>query len=57
MRFAVLVFTNLTQDHLDHHGTMERYFDAKRALFRPRPIARWVNVDDGGSGARLAQRA
>ena len=27
-RFAVLVFTNLTQDHLDFHGTMERYFEA-----------------------------
>ena len=32
-RFAVLVFTNLTQDHLDFHGTMEAYFEAKRALF------------------------
>src|SRR4029077_15538641 len=29
-RFAVLVFTNLTQDHLDLHGTMTEYFDAKR---------------------------
>jgi UDP-N-acetylmuramoyl-L-alanyl-D-glutamate--2,6-diaminopimelate ligase len=33
MRFAVLVFTNLTQDHLNFHGTMEAYFAAKRALF------------------------
>src|SRR4029077_3565374 len=32
-RFAVLVFTNLTQDHLDFHGTMDEYFAAKRALF------------------------
>ena len=32
-RFGVLVFTNLTQDHLDFHGTMQEYFDAKRALF------------------------
>ena len=32
-RFAVLVFTNLTQDHLNFHGTMEAYFEAKRALF------------------------
>ncbi len=32
-RFAVLVFTNLTQDHLDFHGTMDGYFAAKRALF------------------------
>src|SRR5438067_5859912 len=32
-RFAVLVFTNLTQDHLDFHGSMEDYFEAKRRLF------------------------
>lgn len=31
--FAVGVFTNLTQDHLDFHGTMENYFGAKRKLF------------------------
>jgi UDP-N-acetylmuramoyl-L-alanyl-D-glutamate--2,6-diaminopimelate ligase len=31
--FAALVFTNLSQDHLDFHGTMEAYFEAKRALF------------------------
>ena len=32
-RFAVLAFTNLSQDHLDFHGTMEEYFAAKRRLF------------------------
>jgi len=32
-RFAVLIFTNLTQDHLDFHGTMERYAEAKARLF------------------------
>jgi UDP-N-acetylmuramoyl-L-alanyl-D-glutamate--2,6-diaminopimelate ligase len=32
-RLAVLVFTNLTQDHLDFHGTMDEYFEAKQALF------------------------
>ena len=32
-RFAALVFTNLTQDHLDFHGTMDEYFEAKRRLF------------------------
>ncbi len=31
--FDVAVFTNLTRDHLDYHGTMERYFAAKRLLF------------------------
>ncbi|PWU18240.1 MAG: UDP-N-acetylmuramoyl-L-alanyl-D-glutamate--2,6-diaminopimelate ligase [Candidatus Rokuibacteriota bacterium] len=54
-RFAALVFTNLTQDHLDFHGTLERYFDAKRRLFveAPRPPA-VVNVDDE-HGRRLAE--
>ena len=33
VRFDALVFTNLSQDHLDLHGTMEEYFDAKRRLF------------------------
>ena len=53
VRFAALVFTNLTQDHLDFHGTLERYFDAKRRLFTEgeRPPAA-VNVDDG-YGRRL----
>ncbi len=53
-RFAALVFTNLSQDHLDLHGTMERYFDAKRRLFvegEPPPAA--VNVGDP-YGRRLA---
>ena len=34
-RFAVAVFTNLGRDHLDFHGTIERYFAAKAALFSP----------------------
>ena len=44
-RFEVLVFTNLTQDHLDFHGSMEEYFAAKRALFDHAEHA-VVNVDD-----------
>jgi len=52
-RFAVLVFTNLTQDHLDFHGTMEQYFDAKRRLFAQAARA-VVNVGDE-YGARLAR--
>jgi UDP-N-acetylmuramoyl-L-alanyl-D-glutamate--2,6-diaminopimelate ligase len=32
-RFAVLIFTNLTQDHLDYHETIEAYYEAKAALF------------------------
>src|SRR5581483_3529031 len=55
VRFRALVFTNLSQDHLDFHGTMERYFDAKRRLFvepEPAPPAA-VNVGDE-HGRRLA---
>jgi UDP-N-acetylmuramoyl-L-alanyl-D-glutamate--2,6-diaminopimelate ligase len=51
-RFAVLVFTNLTQDHLDFHGTMDDYYAAKRALFEQAERA-VVNVGDEW-GARLA---
>jgi UDP-N-acetylmuramoyl-L-alanyl-D-glutamate--2,6-diaminopimelate ligase len=54
--FAAAVFTNLTQDHLDFHPTMEDYFAAKRSLFldgRERPRASVVNVDDA-YGRRLA---
>jgi UDP-N-acetylmuramoyl-L-alanyl-D-glutamate--2,6-diaminopimelate ligase len=54
VRFGALVFTNLSQDHLDLHGTMEEYFQAKRRLFtgaQPPPAA--VNVDDEW-GRRLA---
>ena len=54
VRFSALVFTNLTQDHLDFHGTLERYFDAKRRLFtEARPPAA-VNVGDE-HGRRLAE--
>jgi UDP-N-acetylmuramoyl-L-alanyl-D-glutamate--2,6-diaminopimelate ligase len=55
VRFAVLIFTNLSQDHLDFHGDMEAYFEAKRRLFHvePRPVA-VVNVGDE-HGRRLAE--
>jgi len=51
VRFAVLVFTNLSQDHLDFHGDMESYFQAKRRLFTGQPAV--VNVGDA-YGRRLA---
>ena len=51
-RFAVLVFTNLTQDHLDFHGTMEEYFESKRRLFAQAAQA-VINVGHE-YGARLA---
>jgi UDP-N-acetylmuramoyl-L-alanyl-D-glutamate--2,6-diaminopimelate ligase len=54
IHFAAALFTNLTQDHLDFHPTMEDYFAAKRILFVDLgPGAAIVNVDDG-YGARLA---
>ncbi len=53
VQFAAAVFTNLTQDHLDFHGTMEEYFQAKRRLFTFGPGVSVVNVDDD-YGARLA---
>ena len=46
VRFAALVFTNLTQDHLDFHGTLERYFEAKRRLFTETRPAAAINVGD-----------
>jgi UDP-N-acetylmuramoyl-L-alanyl-D-glutamate--2,6-diaminopimelate ligase len=58
--FDVAIFTNLTRDHLDFHGTMENYFAAKRRLFdgsllRPPRVA-VVNVDDP-HGVQLARIA
>ena len=46
IRFACRVFTNLTQDHLDFHPTMEDYFAAKRRLFESPGAPSVVNVDD-----------
>lgn len=55
-RFSVGVFTNLTQDHLDYHQTMDRYFAAKKKLFdgtgSPPPEWAVLNVDDA-RGAQL----
>jgi len=52
VRFAVLVFTNLSQDHLDFHGDMESYFQAKRRLFVD-GVPAVINVGDE-YGRRLA---
>ena len=49
IRFAVGIFTNLTQDHLDFHKTMEAYCDAKALLFRQCDIGVY-NIDDEGAG-------
>lgn len=57
LRFKVAVFTNLTRDHLDYHGTMENYFDAKKKLFDGRlgekPATSVINIDDAW-GQKLA---
>src|SRR6266496_2855349 len=53
IEWDVAVFTNLTQDHLDYHGTMEKYFEAKVKLFEQLPLqqkkkkpAAIINIDD-----------
>ncbi len=60
MKFAVAAFSNLTQDHLDLHGTMEAYRDAKRLLFSPEFLRddgiAVVNLDDP-EGAAMAAAA
>jgi UDP-N-acetylmuramoyl-L-alanyl-D-glutamate--2,6-diaminopimelate ligase len=54
IHFAVAIFTNLTQDHLDFHGTMEDYFASKRRLFTDSaPTTSVINIDDP-YGRRLA---
>jgi UDP-N-acetylmuramyl-tripeptide synthetase len=54
-RIRVAVFTNFSQDHLDYHGTMEAYWEAKAQLFRwPDLRAAVVNIDDE-KGLALSQ--
>jgi UDP-N-acetylmuramoyl-L-alanyl-D-glutamate--2,6-diaminopimelate ligase len=56
VRFAAGIFTNLTQDHLDFHHSMEQYFQAKRMLFvgAAAPPLKVINIGDP-YGARLAR--
>jgi UDP-N-acetylmuramoyl-L-alanyl-D-glutamate--2,6-diaminopimelate ligase len=56
MRFAAATFTNLTLDHLDYHGDMSAYFEAKAQLFRP-PRADLAVINEGDPWGRrlLAQ--
>ncbi len=51
LRFALSIFTNLSKDHLDWHGSMEEYFKAKKSLFS-QSDAMLSNMDDP-YGARL----
>lgn len=59
LRFEAVVFTNLSQDHLDYHGTMEAYFQAKQRLFAQlaadHPNATALCCLDGGYGPRMAE--
>jgi len=54
IHFDVALFTNLTQDHLDFHASMEEYFLSKRLLFEMGPRVAIVNADDP-YGRRLAE--
>lgn len=59
VRLAAAGFTNLTQDHLDYHGTMEAYFEAKTQLFTrllPEDGVAVVNLN-GARGAEVAELA
>ena len=62
LEFDVAVFTNLTQDHLDFHGTMEAYFESKLKLFtglatqeHKKKVAAVVNLDDR-YGEKIVER-
>ena len=56
VKYDAAVFTNLTRDHLDYHGTMEAYAEAKFALFSARGLGHAiVNVDDAW-GRQLVER-
>jgi UDP-N-acetylmuramoyl-L-alanyl-D-glutamate--2,6-diaminopimelate ligase len=56
IKYDAAVFTNLTRDHLDYHGTMESYAEAKYLLFSARGLKHAIiNIDDEW-GAKFAQR-
>ncbi|MDA3021321.1 MAG: UDP-N-acetylmuramoyl-L-alanyl-D-glutamate--2,6-diaminopimelate ligase [Actinomycetota bacterium] len=57
LEFSVTAFTNLSQDHLDYHGTMEAYFMAKAELFTPQRSALGIIGVDTVWGLRLAAEA
>lgn len=55
LRYAVAGFTNLSPDHLDLHGTMENYFEAKRSLFSAGMVDRAIITVDDEWGVRMAE--
>jgi len=57
VRYDVVAFTNLSQDHLDFHGSMEAYYLAKASLFTAQRAVRAVVCVDDEWGQRLAREA
>lgn len=57
IRYGVALFTNLSRDHLDFHGTMEDYFLAKASLFRPERAERGLVWSGDAWGRRLLDSA
>jgi UDP-N-acetylmuramoyl-L-alanyl-D-glutamate--2,6-diaminopimelate ligase len=57
IKFDVAIFTNLTQDHLDFHGSMDNYFAAKALLFTPAYSKQAVICTDDDWGVKLAAQA
>lgn len=53
-KFAVAAFTNLTQDHLDYHKTMDSYFEAKARLFTEYEVGACVICTDSNHGKQLS---
>ena len=47
LNFALKIFTNLTQDHLDYHKSMEEYARVKSSFFDDESV-KLINIDDGG---------
>ena len=56
IRFDAAVFTNLSHDHLDYHGTIDAYFAAKASLFTPERAALGVVNEDDAWGRRILDR-
>jgi UDP-N-acetylmuramoyl-L-alanyl-D-glutamate--2,6-diaminopimelate ligase len=56
VRFAVAAFTNLTQDHLDYHGSLEEYLAVKTRLLESVPAECRVIDIDGTAGREMAER-
>jgi UDP-N-acetylmuramoyl-L-alanyl-D-glutamate--2,6-diaminopimelate ligase len=55
LKFDSVAFTNLTQDHLDYHGSMENYYEAKRSLFELHAKGGMIVNGDDQYGSLLAQ--